>query len=93
MDFSNFVNVGLVMAIITIIETVKQILMTKKIELSANVWKLIVLGAGFPFGFLVSAIDGFNLFDAIVKGFIYSAAASLLYQVGKLGLVNLTKKE
>ncbi len=89
MDFISFINVGLVMAIVTIIQTVKKILESKKIILSGNVWIIVVLCAGFPFGFLMSAVDGFQIWDAIVKGFIYSASSSLLYQVGKLGLAGL----
>jgi hypothetical protein len=92
MDFITYVNVGLVMAIVTVIETVKQILKKNGVDPNGNVWLLVTLGSGFPFGFILSAAEGFNVWNALIQGFILSAASSLLYQVGKLSLTALFEK-
>lgn len=91
--FSSVVNVSFVGAIIVIIEVVKQVLKNRGKEVSSDTWKIVVLILGIPMAAVMSFIEGWTgenivqiIFNFILKCFLYSASATLIYQTGKLSI-------
>lgn len=92
MDFFNLVNVGLVGAIIVILESVKRLLKELwKIEPPVWVWKVAVLVAGVPAALIAARYPSWR--EALTAMFIYSAAATLLYQTGKMAITGILDKK
>lgn len=94
--FSSAVNVSFVAAIIVVIQTIKAILKKQGKVVSNNVWKIVVLIMGIPMAAIMQTIDGWPgeggleiFMSFLVTCFLYSAAATLLYQTGKLTLDKL----
>ncbi|MBN2536269.1 MAG: hypothetical protein JXB88_25530 [Spirochaetales bacterium] len=94
--FSSVVNVSFVGAIIVIIEVIKQVLKNRGKEVSGDTWKIVVLIIGVPMAVIMSFIEGWTgesimqiIFNFILKCFLYSASATLIYQTGKLSIETL----
>lgn len=92
MDFFNLVNAGLVGAIIVLLETVKRLLKEIwKIDPPVWVWKVAVLVAGVPAALIAGRYASWR--EALTGMFIYSAAATLLYQTGKMAISGILDKK
>jgi len=92
MNFFTRINAELVAAIIVLLETLKQLLKRVwKVQPPAWGWKVAVLVAGVPAALLAGTYATWR--EAVTAMFIYSAAATLLYQTGKVALSGLLEKK
>ena len=90
------INTAFVGAIIVIIQAIKKILDKKGYSFSPDMWKIVILFAGIPMALLMQAIKGFqefNFFEYLLNCFLYSAAATLIYQTGKLSIMAFLEKD
>lgn len=87
MSIMNFVQAGLVIGVVIVIQVIKSLIDNKRIEngkfkLKSDFWVLIVLLCGVPMAIIVNCLDGvdLNFFQVIKDSFIYAAAASFTYK-------------
>lgn len=89
----NFIDVGLVIGIIGVIQFVKKFVESAGFKVSANVWKLVVIGMGIVGSLIAiwnSGWDNFTWASFIRSAFIYMSASTFIYQTGKLGITKVS---
>lgn len=86
-----FINAGIAFAFVAILQTIKkQVNINRSKPVNGNIWIIIVLLGGIPMAVIGIGIEGLqifkdkNIFETIVlifyRIFLYSAAASFIYQ-------------
>lgn len=89
MNIFDFVNVGLIAGIIIFIQLIKYFFP----KIKPNVWKIIVFIFGMIAAFLVTDFNDFSIQQLISNMIIYSGAATVFYQTGKMGVDKLFVKD
>jgi hypothetical protein len=88
MNIMNYVQAGIVLGVVFIIQVVKGLIdksreSSGKKKIDGDLWVLIVLLCGIPMALIVHGTENFvntNLFSFIRDVFIYAAASSFTYK-------------
>lgn len=88
MSIMNYVQVGLVLGVVFVIQIVKSLIDNRRAKkgleaLDKDVWVLIVLLCGLLMTLIVHGVENFvntNVFSLVRDVFIYAAAASFAYK-------------
>jgi hypothetical protein len=99
MDILSYVQIGLVLGVVIVIQTIKNIIdadrrRKTKARIQGSVWLLIVVLCGPLLSIIVSGIEefkNFNFFIFLRDAFIYSAASTFLYKVYKVSKEKIIK--
>jgi hypothetical protein len=94
-EILNSTDIVLVSSIIFVIQFAKQFIKSIGYSLPNDIWKLIVFVMGIGASLLSFSLNGiiFTWPFFIKSAFVYASASSILYQTGKLGITQVTKKK
>jgi hypothetical protein len=94
LDITNYVKLGIVIAIVIIIQTVKKNMDKSRMKnvlsaLPSWFWHIVSFGSGIIQAVIITGMDtqflNFNVWTFIYTCLIYSAATSFIYQTYKSG--------
>lgn len=93
MSIMDFVNGGIVIAVVTIIQHIKNALndlrkRANKKPINSAVWFIVVFLCGFPMALIINGANGFkdmNIYSYIRDVFLYTAAASFVFKTYSVG--------